>query len=542
MFLIYSMRNVQPCGICSCVVGGNPRHGPNDATQAVARNLVHRQSIDSYDKESPTMTVTSKILTKVQNARSWFSNLFNRKGAKRTGFLRWLFIEPLSPERLNEILNGPGGKGRQRWVSRKMAFCRPRVEVLEERIVPFGSDTHVNIVNTALSFLQPGILGTIATADNAQDNLYSPTSGPGLQAANHFDNSQFTQGAAVINQNLQSALGAAGGGDFTTDVAASFGAALHGAQDFYAHSNWVETYLAAGLPSMTNGIILPDSGVTLPLVDNSSALWNLNPYAPLTSIASYGLNWMLVENAPPAADTTTTGPVWVNPSNPTLTYVVDLTQNGTAYHGIVTGYVGYETGDETPPSLVPEPTHWATALPFTGTGLAKDDPSSTDPNQNLKYNLAVSFAEHNRRMSSIACSNCSRPQNAQNGNQDLGIQLLKQWVDFTNPANLTTLQDLWQANNAPYRPPSCSCFRSPRPCRHRIRRRRSRASFSTACRALVKMSAIRWTRTAPWRSRSRLSTSRPARDSRWEARGNRRMNLGTAAAKRRPEPCLPLEQ
>jgi hypothetical protein len=68
-----------------------------------------------------------------------------------------------------------------------------------------------------------------------------------LTSAAHFDNCAFRTGRAYIRDRLAAAHAAAVAGDEET-AAFDVGQALHGVQDFYAHSNYLELAASSGLP------------------------------------------------------------------------------------------------------------------------------------------------------------------------------------------------------------------------------------------------------------------------------------------------------
>src|SRR5262245_31351648 len=100
---------------------------------------------------------------------------------------------------------------------------RPRLEVLEDRTVPFAASIHQDITQEALPFLKPELLSVINAAE--------------LDPAEYFNTGQFSLEAAGINISLQGALGFANPAPArfrSLDVATQFGQLLHQAQDFYA--------------------------------------------------------------------------------------------------------------------------------------------------------------------------------------------------------------------------------------------------------------------------------------------------------------------
>src|SRR5262249_47406900 len=145
--------------------------------------------------------------------------------------------------------------------------ARPVLEILEDRIVPFKMPIHVDITTQALSFLRDDVLKDIVDAHFHQDVVGA------LDADKHFDNCQFLEGAREINANYAQALQAAdpqhfrpAGFSIDDDVADAFGKVLHAAQDFYAHSNWVETWQAAGMAADQTPLLETGRGAWDPLL------------------------------------------------------------------------------------------------------------------------------------------------------------------------------------------------------------------------------------------------------------------------------------
>lgn len=108
----------------------------------------------------------------------------------------------------------------------------------------FGFNEHYEITAIGLNFLRPGVFEQVYYGvwkqDVGREQLYS---------ANHFDGCNFKGSRDNIMSKLDNLLGA----DYQFDHYPSnqdeyfvrgatywFGALLHPAQDFYAHSNWVE--------------------------------------------------------------------------------------------------------------------------------------------------------------------------------------------------------------------------------------------------------------------------------------------------------------
>jgi hypothetical protein len=106
----------------------------------------------------------------------------------------------------------------------------------------FALGVHGDVTEQALPFLTPAVLDDIRDEHAYEDTVHQ------FDLAHHFDACTFSGGAAVINDQYLRSGGAQRGviAEFQPGAPGVFGAAdefgqlLHQAQDFYAHSNWVE--------------------------------------------------------------------------------------------------------------------------------------------------------------------------------------------------------------------------------------------------------------------------------------------------------------
>jgi hypothetical protein len=108
----------------------------------------------------------------------------------------------------------------------------------------FGLPEHRNITHAGL-MAQPGweflhwpVVDDISD-EHAKLDAGPPFSNNGGQDEFHFDDCEFDGAAAFIRDRYRAAQDALVGGDLFA-VGDYFGMALHPAQDFYSHSNWVE--------------------------------------------------------------------------------------------------------------------------------------------------------------------------------------------------------------------------------------------------------------------------------------------------------------
>ena len=98
---------------------------------------------------------------------------------------------------------------------------------------------HLEITTNALeSSFSSGELQTVIQANIGQDKLINLIIHPEY----HFDNNLFTEAYTYLEQQRQVILATLNKGD-QQESRKAFGRLIHGAQDFYAHSNYVELWL-----------------------------------------------------------------------------------------------------------------------------------------------------------------------------------------------------------------------------------------------------------------------------------------------------------
>jgi len=103
---------------------------------------------------------------------------------------------------------------------------------------------HTEITSNALkSSFSPKALQTVIEANIGQDKLINLIIHPEY----HFDNNLFTEAYAYLDQQKEIMLTTLNNGNQQATREA-FGRIIHGVQDFYAHSNYVEIWL-----EMNNG-------------------------------------------------------------------------------------------------------------------------------------------------------------------------------------------------------------------------------------------------------------------------------------------------
>lgn len=120
-------------------------------------------------------------------------------------------------------------------------------------------NVHRKITSAALDFLRSDILEAINDANRAEDHGESFDF-----PERHFNNCLFRESAAYVNHRYRWTV--AGLAEKRTGVAAAqLGMALHSAQDFYAHSAWVDP------PPIGLGYGAPNS----PLIETGVEPWSL---------------------------------------------------------------------------------------------------------------------------------------------------------------------------------------------------------------------------------------------------------------------------
>jgi hypothetical protein len=99
---------------------------------------------------------------------------------------------------------------------------------------------HVQITRQALAGrFGEAAMQAIVRANLGQDRLATLVGHPEI----HFDDSAFALGEAYIAGQRRQAVAALAERDDRPAALAAFGRLLHGRQDFYAHSNWVQLWV-----------------------------------------------------------------------------------------------------------------------------------------------------------------------------------------------------------------------------------------------------------------------------------------------------------
>lgn len=270
------------------------------------------------------------------------------------------------------------------------------VEAVAERADEFstapGEPNHEEITSTALAFLNPAVLNALIAGNVSTDVEFA------LDNAAHFDDCNFTGGAARVAANQAVAVqaldpsSASAAGDAQAMLA--FSRSLHGLQDFYAHTNWVEL----------GGDVLVNQSLT--------AFPVLTPYSTIPSSG-----FIVVQGKTPAQTA-----VHRDDDAPYPEYaVVTVKRKKVSAPGLVSGTVDYEAGDYCP-----------AAVSMTHDELNKD--KSTVPGRTAQHFAAKLLAIRQTRHEW-----CRLNQLAHDAWGDAGTARLAVWVaDPSSAPDCTT--------------------------------------------------------------------------------------------------------
>lgn len=269
-------------------------------------------------------------------------------------------------------------------------------EALGERADEFstapGEPNHEEITSTALAFLNPAVINALIAGDVSTDVQFA------LVNAAHFDDCNFSGGAALVAANQAVAVQALApsspppAGDAQAMLA--FSRSLHGVQDFYAHTNWVEL----------GGDVLVDQALT--------AFPALTPYSTIPSSG-----FIVVQGAKPGQTS-----LHREDDAPYPEYaIVTVHRQKTTANGLVSGTVDYEPGDYCP-----------AGVSMTHAELNKD--KSTVPGRTAQHFAAKALAIRQTRHEW-----CRLNQLAHDAWGDAGTARLAAWVaDPSSAPDCTT--------------------------------------------------------------------------------------------------------
>jgi hypothetical protein len=270
-------------------------------------------------------------------------------------------------------------------------------EALGERADEFstapGEPNHEEITGTALAFLHPAVLNALIAGNVSTDLQLA------LVNAAHFDDCNFSGGAALVAANQAVAVqaldpsAALPAGDAQAMLA--FSRSLHGVQDFYAHTNWVEL----------GGDVLVNRSLT--------AFPVLTPYSAVPSSG-----FIVVQGNKPGQTALSHDD---DAPYPEYAIVTVRHQKTTAF-GLVSGTVDYESGDYCP-----------AGVSMTHEQLNKD--KSTVPGRTAQHFAAKALAIRQTRHEW-----CRLNQLAHDAWGDAGTARLAAWVADPSSAPDCTIE------------------------------------------------------------------------------------------------------
>jgi hypothetical protein len=181
---------------------------------------------------------------------------------------------------------------------------------------------HEQVTIDGLHFLRPEVGLQLLGGNLATDILFV------LENRYHFDDCNFSGAARTIVANQRAAVEFLNPENDTPETTfsaiAAFARSLHAIQDFYSHTNWVE------------------SGAT-GLVDASLGEWPaLAPYSVLSPS-----NLMIVQGEPPAGTTVSRNASGAYPEST----VVEVERGAERWRGLMSGSVDYEPGEFCPAAV-----------------------------------------------------------------------------------------------------------------------------------------------------------------------------------------------
>jgi hypothetical protein len=219
-----------------------------------------------------------------------------------------------------------------------------------------GEPNHEEITAAALDFLRPEVLLSIIAGNVSTDVEFF------LVNANHFDDCNFSGGAAVVAAQQAAAVQNLDPADVTPEAdgraALAFSRSLHALQDFYAHTNWVEL----------GGTVLVDA-----------SLGTFPSLAPYSTIPSSG--FVVIQGSKDRKTALNRDEAAPYPDSAVVSF---KTKQGRA-PGLISGTVDYEEGDFCPASVA-----------MTHDELNKDKSTLADrvPEYEAARSLAIAQTRH----------------------------------------------------------------------------------------------------------------------------------------------------
>jgi len=181
---------------------------------------------------------------------------------------------------------------------------------------------HEDITLSALGFLRPEILDALVAANVETDVQFM------LVNANHFDDCNFSGGSQLVASSQAAAVASLDPAQATPENDASaivqFARSLHAVQDFYAHTNWIES----------GGQVLLDSSLgTFPI---------LSGYQTIPSTG-----FVVVQGKKPKGAALSRKDDAPYPEDARVTYRTSRTKA----LGLISGTVDYEAGNDCPDAV-----------------------------------------------------------------------------------------------------------------------------------------------------------------------------------------------
>jgi hypothetical protein len=181
---------------------------------------------------------------------------------------------------------------------------------------------HEQITATALGFLRPEILSALVAANVSTDVEFV------LVNANHFDDCNFSAGSELVSSSQAEAVRHLDPSLSTpaddAQAILAFAHSVHALQDFYAHTNWIES----------GGEVLVDASL--------SPFPTLRPYTTIPSSGFVVVQGRKPKNSALYRDT--------EAAYPTSAVVTFKTKQSRAL-GLMSGTVDYEPGNYCPDSI-----------------------------------------------------------------------------------------------------------------------------------------------------------------------------------------------
>jgi von Willebrand factor type A domain len=327
--------------------------------------------------------------------------------------------------------------------SRRNRFRSEGPEMLEDRVLLFSNvfalpdgfePIHEEITENALYFLKPSVIQDIlgessilgiptprVDLNDTNGVLFKGNVGVDIDSvlrgttpfmssdpSHHFDGDAFAEGSDFINLDYQTFLNElALPSPFADDeLASQFGRALHTAQDFYAHTNWVN-YIAAGW--IAGGTI----------VDDGTGYW-----APMLPYSDVAPGVVLVEQDGRTSQAAQSVQSLSYVGGPSFEVDVSFSDGSTA-KGLISG--NYEPGAILGIHLFSEPNFSPPNIDVPHDDEPNRPGLNKDTRDRLRYNLAYDLAVQQTRHEFVRLFNLI--ENDSRYGADYAHELLCAWVE-----------------------------------------------------------------------------------------------------------------